>query len=481
MKRYRLHIWPVWLLLGMMFLAACQSDALPGENTGSGQHITAHNDSSYINLRIVNSNATMTRAVETATAAENAVYDGILCIFEGADETSATLKTAVVIDQLINNPGNSASFNITQRLATGTHAYGAKLFVLALLNTTSTGFKVSGNELYYDNDSQNGSTISDIQNQKIHSVGSTKEHVGLFMSNAPQDGYIMPEVTNNYLFDTPSAATAGAKLTINVERAAARVKVTSDLSSGDILSNISLYDGDNDGDNNPKAKFHKMTWTVNKYNTQSYAIRKGSTAANNWAEDFNYTSFPEKTYTALDFNLYPQKSYGGDNIYIGENTTDNESATDANLTEVIVVVQVKDNNNMLMHECFKFEFVGELITSSAQYFKHLKEGWNIQRSNYGTLVYREAEEVFKYATIVIKDDGTVDITLTNDSFSDVEKADLKILEEKLEGWTRGYRDGKMYYTYKIKHSGTQYAVVRNNAYNLKLQNSSISGIGRPTP
>ena len=483
MKRYRLHIWPVWLLLGMMFLAACQSDALPGENSGGGQQMTSRSDSSYINLRIVNSNATMTRSteIEAATAAENAVYDGILCIFEGADESSATLKTAVVIDQLINNPGNSASFNITQRLATGTHAYGAKLFILALLNTTSTGFKVSGNELYYDNDSQNGSTISDIQNQKIHSVGSTKEHVGLFMSNAPQDGYIMPEVTNNYLFDTPSAATAGTKLTINVERAAARVKVTSDLSSGDILSNISLYDGDNDGDNNPKAKFHKMTWTVNKYNTQSYAIRKGSTAANNWAEDFNYTSFPEKTYTALDFNLYPQKSYSGDNIYIGENTTDNESATDANLTEVIVEVQVKDNNNMLMHECFKFEFVGELITSSAQYLKHLKEGWNIQRSNYGTLVYREAEEVFKYATIVIKDDGTVDITLTNDSFSDVEKADLKILEEKLEGWTRGYRDGKMYYTYKIKHSGTQYAVVRNNAYNLKLQNSSISGIGRPTP
>ena len=59
------------------------------------------------------------------------------------------------------------------------------------------------------------------------------------------------------------------------------------------------------------------------------------------------------------------------------------------------------------------------------------------------------------------------------------QADLKKLEKKLEDWTRGYRDGKMYYTYKIKHSDTQYGVVRNNTYNLTL--STISGIGRPTP
>ena len=143
----------------MMFLAACQSDALPEENLGGAQQTTARSDSSYINLRIVNSNAAMTRATEAATAAENAVYDGILCIFEGADETSATLKTATVIDQLINNPGNSASVEITQRLATGTHAYGTKLYVLALLNTTSTGFRVSGNDLLFDENSKSGDSF----------------------------------------------------------------------------------------------------------------------------------------------------------------------------------------------------------------------------------------------------------------------------------------------------------------------------------
>lgn len=490
MKRYRLYIWPIWLLLGMIFLAACQSDALPGDDIGGGKPIVARSDSSYINLHIVGNSQAKTRAdfSTEATAAENAVYDGILCIFEGTGEASATLKAAAYIDQLINNPGSKASsqeLNVTQHLSIGKLPADSELYryVLVLLNTTSTGFKVSGNDLLFDGASQAGMTISQIQNLQIHSVGSTDKHVGLFMSNAPHvnesgEISIMPKATA--LFDTEAEAQeeGAARLTINVERAAARVKVSSNILSGDNISNISLYDGDNDGSNNPKAKFHKMTWTINKYNIQSYAIRKGSTATNNWAEDFNYTSAPEKLYTAWDFNLYPQKSYSGDDIYIGENTTETPTSED-NVTEVIVEVQLKDNNNMLMHECFKFNFVGELITSPAQYFNHMMNGWNIQRSNYGLLKYREAAEVFKYGTIMIKDNGEVDITLKNDSFDDTEKADLKKLEKKLEDWTRGYRDGKMYYTYKIKHSDTQYGVVRNNAYNLTL--STISGIGRPTP
>lgn len=468
----------------MMFLAACQSDALPGEDLGGGKPIVARSDSSYINLRIVGNSQAITRATfsDYATAAENAVYDGILCIFEGTDEASATLKTAVYIDQLINNPGSEdipQELNLTQHLPIGKLSDGTKRrYVLALLNTTSTGFKVSGNDLLFDGTSQANKTISQIQNLQIHSVGSIDKHVGLFMSNAPQTGYIMPEAAA--LFNTEAEAQVGgaARVTINVERAAARVKMISDIQSGDVISNISLYDGDNDNTNNPKAKFHKMTWTINKYNIHSYAIRKGSTATNNWAEDFNYTSAPEKTYTAWDFNLYPQKSYSGDDIYIGENTTETPTSED-NVTEVIVEVQLKDNNNMLMHECFKFNYVGELITSSAQYFNHMMNGWNLQRSNYGSLVYREAAEVFKYGTIEIKDNGDVDITLKNDSFDDTEKADLKILEEKLEEWTHGYRDGKMYYTYKIKHSDTQYGVVRNNAYNLNF--TSVPAIGDPVP
>ena len=117
----------------MIFLTACQSDALP-EDTGSGKG-GAVSAERYINLRIVGNSQAKTRATfsDQATAAENAVYDGILCIFEGNDEASATLKNAVAIDQLINNPGstaNSQDLSITQRLADGTHNLSGKLYVL---------------------------------------------------------------------------------------------------------------------------------------------------------------------------------------------------------------------------------------------------------------------------------------------------------------------------------------------------------------
>ena len=47
-------------------------------------------------------------------------------------------------------------------------------------------------------------------------------------------------------------------------------------------------------------------------------------------------------------------------------------------------------------------------------------------------------------------------------------------------YLKGYRDGKMYFTYKIKHDNTPtYGVVRNNAYNLTF--TGVPGIGDPVP
>lgn len=463
-----MHIWPVWLLLGMIFLAACQSDALPGENSGGGQQTTVRSDSSYINLRIVNSNAMMTRATEAATAAENAVYDGILCIFEGADESSATLKTATVIDQLINNPGNSASVEITQRLATGTHAYGTNLYVLALLNTTSTGFKVSGNDLLFDDSSQKNKTISQIQNLVIHSVGSTKEHVGLFMSNAPQNGYIMPEIPSNCLYDTETLAATGNRLTINVERAAARVKVTNTATT---VSSINL-----DGDASRHPTVHRMTWALHNYNTQSYAIRNGYTAAQNWATTITGVPIAFDTTAPDIFDLYKQQSYkDGDAVYIAENTTTDKE------TEVIVEVQLKEGS-FLLGDCYQYNQWGLIIffTSADKLIKYLKDGWtNEFAGSHWDLSSKSAEEIFKYPSFVIHDNGTVTLTLKNDSFTETEKTALSNLSTLLSGFLSGYRDGKMYYTYKIKHSDTQYGVVRNNAYNLTFTN--VPAIGDPVP
>lgn len=488
MKRYRLLIWPIWLLIGMVFLAACQSDALPGEELGSGKQMVSHSDSSYINLRIVNNQQPKTRAAVAATAAENAVYDGIICIFEGATETTATLKTATVIDQLINNPGSVATspntyidVQVTQRLATGTHAYNNKLFVLALLNTTSTGFSVDGNTLKLNGTSLTGKTIGYIrENCQINSVGSTDKHVGLFMSNAPQTGYVMPEVTNTYLFDTEAAAAAAATaatncwITINVERAAARVKVSNTATT---VSSFNL-----DNENSRHATVHRMTWALHNYNMKSYAIRNGSTAAANWATSVTGEGIPIAFVNSGKdaFDLYQQHSYmDGDDVYIAENTA---SAVN-DQTQVFVEVQLKEGS-FLLGDCYKYELWGTTIffTSAEKFIKYCKDGWKdtfSQNGNYTAIKDKSADEVFKYYSFVINDDGTVKVSITNSSFTVEEQQALDRLSSILSGTLKGYRDGKMYFTYKIKHSDTQYGIVRNNAYNLTF--TGISDIGDPVP
>ena len=484
MKRYRLLKWPIWLLIGMVFLAACQSDALPGEELGSGKQMVSHSDSSYINLRIVNNQQPKTRAAVAATAAENAVYDGIICIFEGATETTATLKTATVIDQLINNPGSVATspntyidVQVTQRLATGTHAYNNKLFVLALLNTTSTGFSVDGNTLKLNGTSLTGKTIGYIrENCQINSVGSTDKHVGLFMSNAPQTGYVMPEVTNTYLFDTEAAAAAAVTnrwITINVERAAARVKVSNTATT---VSSFNL-----DNENSRHATVHRMTWALHNYNMKSYAIRNGSTAAANWATSVTGEGIPIAFVNSGQdaFDLYQQHSYmDGDDVYIAENTT----STVNDQTQVFVEVQLKEGS-FLLGDCYKYEQSGTTIffTSAEKFIKYYKEKWTSDFANMNPgLSAKSAEEIFKYPSLVINNDGSVTVTLTNDSFTNNEKTALVDLSNTLSNTLTGYRGGKMYFHYKIYHDATNgNGVVRNNAYNLNF--TSVPSIGDPVP
>ena len=474
-----LYILTLGLLLGTLFLTACQSDALPYED--NGQPVASRTDCCYINLQIVDNTKPTTRATIAATAAENAVYDGILCIFEGSDEATATLKTAVEIDQLIRNPGSTndpQTMNITQRLASGTHAYGAHLYVLALLNTTSTGFSIGGsnrNELYFNGAAKTGSTISQIQSLTIRSVGSTDGHVGLFMSNAPQTGYIMPEVTSSYLFDTPAAAATGSRLTINVERAAAKVSVTNTATT------VSAFNLDNDASRHPAV--HRMTWALHNYNSVSYAIRNGSTAAANWATSVTGTGIPVGfDTTAPDvFDLYRQRSFSdGESVYVAENTT----AVADDQTQVFVEVQLKEGS-FLLGDCYKYELWGTTIffTSAEKFIRYCKAGWKdtfSQNAAYAVIKDKSADEVFKYYSFVINNNGTVTVTITNNSFTDAEKAGLSSLSSILSGTLKGYRDGKMYFAYKIKHDDTPtYGVVRNNAYNLTF--TGVPGIGDPVP
>lgn len=415
-----------WLMAWVITLAGCSADAL-SEGTPDNGMGEAMSGESYINLHIVNNSQPQTRTTIAATREENAIYDGILCIFEGANESTATLKTAVVIDQLINNPGNSTSINITQRLATGTHPYtaGQHLYVLALLNTTSTGFALDGTTLKFnrkvipDADSNGSITISDVQALTINSIGSTDKHVGFFMTNS--NGLV--EATA--LFDTEEAARDGsaASVTVNVERAAARIRVTNGIST--TLKAIKL-----DGNNDSHPTIHRMSWAL------------ASEASGN-------------------FSLYQQKSHqSGDVVYIPENTS--------TATDIIVELQLKDGS-FLLDDCYKFYFSDYLYTSAEQFVKFLKEGWNGQRGGYN-LSARSAEEIYGHMKLELADNGTITVTFTMDTsgYTSDEFTGLTNLKNFLESNTRGFKQGKMYYTFTLAE------VQRNNAYNLTLVEETTS-------
>ena len=460
--RRSLYILPLGLLLGTLLLTACQTEALPGEQTEGGLEAVGMPDSCYINLHIVNNSQPATRAVVAATAKENAIYDGILCILEGADAASATLKTATVIDQLILNPGTDGSsidVQVTQRLATGTHAYNNNFYVLALLNTSSTGLYAKDGKLYkatktYSNGAATvtntdltGSTLSDLQTLQIDSVGNTNEHVGLYMSN--KNGQL-PKVTSTYLFDTPEQAKAAetTRLAIEVERAAAKVKVVNDIPASTALSNITLVGG-----TQTHPLIYMMKWMLKHYHSGAFAVGGGTTA----------TAAPSNGFAAKDFTYFHQHALeSGDEVYVGPNNNSTK-------TQAVVELQLKDGS-FLLGDCYTFNGGNTLYTSTEALIDFYKEGWESQKNNYSAISGKTADAVFRNLKVVINASGQVKVTLTNSDFTTTEQDALNSLASTLSTKTTCFRDGKMYYTYTLGD------LARNNAYNLSLAEEAATNI-----
>ena len=442
MKRYSTYITCLWLTIGVLLLSACSADV---QEAAAVITPTAGADSCYINLRIEN-NTGMTRATEAATPAENAIYDGILCIFEGTDEATATLKTAVVIDQLIQNPGTTndpQTVNITQRLAIGTHDYqsGQNLYALVLLNTTSTGFAIGGtnaNELYFSGESQKDKTLSEVRALQILSVGSIDEHAGLYMTNAIQSGTsIMPIIDkSSVLFDTPAAAAGSAqRLTIKVERVAAKVTVINDIPAATTLSNIHLI-----GATSARPLIHSMSWTL-----ASELSNGGATGAD-------------------VFSLYEETSHqSGDVLYLPPTSSP---------TSIIVEVQLKDRS-FLLGDCYGFSAwdKNSLYISQEELFNFYESGWEGQKGNYSAISSWTKEQVFLNAKVNVKKNGIadvvdVDLLSGKSGLTAAERENLTRLSETLASYTTVYRNGKMYYTFTVSE------LVSNNAYNLLLVEQS---------
>lgn len=507
----------LWLMAVMTLLTAGCADYEADEAVERHARLAA--DSLYVNLRIINgSEGTVTRAAdadEQATAAENRIYDGILCIFVGTDESSAELKAASVIDQRIDQAttsasGNTSETNIIQRLPSekldlSTYNYDSNnLYALLLLNISHTGLKVNAGTLYHNNTNLSGKTIADLQQLELTSIGSIGQtgapsfHTGLFMSNAPkyEDGVkILTPISSSSLYANWNAASAGSEqTTIYVERAAAKVVVskgTSDPSIGFSLNGSG------------STRFHKMTWMPDNTAPSYYAVRNTISQSDwttwssnmNWAYSTNYDgSATLNTIAGKAFSVYQQQSLkDGGVAYVMENTTNATNATAEHLTRVIVEVQVKDASNMLLGDCFAFNGVtNNLYTSAEQLITAMKSWWEDNKASLSTtypdIYTKSANEIFLSPIVTINSDYSVTLTLMNSSFTVSEQSDLGKLANELSNKTIGYREGKMYYSATIQHKASgfysygtlgDYGVVRSNYYKLTLGN--INAIGSPTP
>jgi hypothetical protein len=137
---------------------------------------------------------------------------------------------------------------------------------------------------------------------------------------------------------------------------------------------------------------------------------------------------------------------------------------------------------MLMHEGFVFhpfsdsyvsDYFTDLYTTPELYLTFLRASIPPENKQTFGLGNIENKDIFKHAAASTAADGTVNISLVN---SDLENQQgLSGLASFLSTHTTAFRDGKMYYTFTLDH------VVRNNAYSLTLQSTSIHGLGRPTP
>ena len=129
-----------------------------------------------------------------------------------------------------------------------------------------------------------------------------------------------------------------------------------------------------------------------------------------------------------------------------------------------------------LNDTFTENSFHDLYTSASQFVAYLKSGWISQRAGYD-LSTRSADDIYGNMKMEMDANGTVTVTFTMDTtgYTSAETAGLARLKTFLESHTKGFRNGKMYYTYTVN------PIERNNAYSLTLQATSIAGIGRPAP
>ena len=509
------------LAAGMLF-AACSSDKDVATETGQNPLVTNGNGYFKVNLNLPTQVVTSNRAagdgwgestsgnLSDGLSKEYDVSSVLLLIFEGATESSATLKQ-VITPTAVTDPGAEDDPNqVTAAktyLAKLNSAPAANLYALAVINgtgileagTTSATIKLNGSATDY----AGSVTLSTLQSETTSNsmINSDK----YFMTNAvlskkkggdtnptaTPEFQVLSPITPEFIYETESAAISGAAATdIYVERGMAKVTATNAIT---LNSAIKLK-----GSTAPSLTF--SGWVLDNTENTSYIVRKVPTSftwnlrshasittdqyrfvggnavdklygTNNlyrtyWAEDPNYTSISSPTYTT-NTSLTFSSLVGTDNPqYCHENTFDVSEQVHKNTTRMVVKVNLSGADFYTIgadrKTLYTLDKVKDLVVTDLMNQTIFASWWATQSSN--TLTKEDLTITFSSpeAGVITVSDITVDKTKcdkttpgTNPSVNAELPAVLSTLNNNQLARVEYFKGGDVYYVIRIKHFGDE--------------------------
>ena len=527
-----------------------------GNNTGSNQSGDGYVS---LSLNLPTRSGSMSRAendkFDDGLVDEYAVKNGTLILFEGANEADATFAGAYKLNNLSMNLVGTTTDNITtttkitQKINNGLSSGTNSFYAIVVLNDNGTltvddtNLKVNGVDFPSTN------KISDLQNLELTKNASDFKTAGFLMMNAPLSSVaggataptsatvsVASKIDKNHIYATEALAKANSSATIYVERALAKVDVTSSKATGNL-------------DDAPTVPYSVEGWVLDNTNKKTYYLRNTSNSSDwlslkttstvptkpyrfvgddpmetgvslyrtYWAQDPNYAAKP--TVLANDFNTIGNyvpaalKSLS-DHDYCLENTFTVGQQNQDVTTRVIVAAKigsgstfyvVNDNEKDLlnadgMKKAVKSAFLNNTDVQ-AWINKDLKTGESI------------GEGDLDVADITNAGNNKPTITIKSTSASKYTSSALPTVDTKIQAIMDGikvatYENGISYYPVRIKHFGDdltpwkssedplptvntgaypsthqaenylgRYGVLRNNWYNIDVQ--GIKKLGSP--
>ena len=539
-------------LFGALFAAglsftACSSDNDAVQETSLNSKFDAQGNA-YVNIAInlPTTRGGSTRANEVyddGLASEYDVKDAVLVLFNGtsANENAATFVSASTMDNHVaqgsSNIRISDKILFTQQINKGDANLAGSSGLLAFLvvnhnNTFTVGTDHSLKIKNGESDTDFTGTFSALKALTLDKVGDTS--TGLLMTNAPMSSKPgktaspagasitwLTEIKATDIYNSEADAYNGSQFVdIFVERAAAKVNVTTSSASGTLIDGTVTYNASG------------IKWNIENYNTSYYIERHlsnsyfGSSSANlnpanyrfvdsqpvetgftlyrtYWAEDPNMDSEPGNHSTAA----LTQPDLSGWNAisgiqYIAENTLDQNSLKQGLTTRVILAVPFNGGNDFYTTSWTGADIIvskGDISSKVVEFVKTLP--------SYAT--WKAANEDYDITTATVSATATGVATIQSLTPSGGGSTSDIVTEANKKCQMSYFKGGMAYYKVLIKHfgddetplaatvSGTgyndiygeeeadrirdflgRYSVVRNNWYNIDL--AGIKHIGKPS-